>query len=193
MWSGNLEGARLSKGGGHRPYQGFANPGLWAKPSPQAVSVSPVILESSHAQLCVHCPWLPLPCHGRAPETLLVWPMTLTDSGSPLLKSSVPQSFSWGTHVYPLWFGRSCHRALGSSQLCAEGCGGAPSRVYDGAELVVCLEGSPGVPISPDAHTSVLCLLLWPSLNSCGTSWLAGSVNHLGHHTSSGCAGNNGI
>lgn len=72
-------------------------------------------------------------------------------------------------------------------------CGGAPSRVYDGAELVVCLEGSPGVPISPDAHTSVLCLLLWPSMNSCGSSWLAGSVDHLGHHTSSGCAGNNGI
>lgn len=68
-----------------------------------------------------------------------------------------------------------------------------PSLVYGVAEHVVCLEGPPGAPIPLYAHTSLLCLLLWPGMNSCSTSWLAGFVAHLRHHTRPGCAGNNGI
>lgn len=55
--------------------------------------------------------------------------------------------------------------------------------MYSVAEHVICLEGSPGAPVHLYAHTFILCLLLWPRMNSYGTSWLAGSVAHLGHHT----------
>lgn len=77
MWPRNLEGAKFSKDGNHRPYQGFANSGFWAKPSPQAVSVSPIILECGHTHFCVYCLWQPLPCLCRAWRHIPVWLMLL--------------------------------------------------------------------------------------------------------------------
>lgn len=61
-WPQNLEGARLPRDGHHRPYQSFANSGLLARPSSQAVFISPMMLESGHTHVCVCCPRQNLTC-----------------------------------------------------------------------------------------------------------------------------------
>lgn len=95
MWPGILQGVMLSSGKNHRLYQGFANSDLWAKPSPQAVSVSPVILEFGSSLCVLSMAAFALPLRSSVDTCLSSSYCSNIDSGSLLLKSFTPKSH-WG-------------------------------------------------------------------------------------------------